>query len=141
MSAAHSRKWVEEESPPPADLRLVPAAAALWAGSLIGLLTGRIAWWAAGLALLALVGLARVRVRWRAGWLVMVGCLAAGIVISALRLSAQTGDPLTDAALRGSWATLTVSVAGFPRAVDSGFVVPDNGSQQCDGKLRSNLAS
>ena len=128
MSAVRGRRWVEDESPPPADLRLVPAAAALWAGSLIGLLAGQVAWWTAGLALAVLVGLSLVRVKWRPGWLAIVACLAAAVIVSALRVWSQSGDPLTDAAGHGSWATLTVSVAGFPRAVDSGFVVPDNGN-------------
>ena len=128
MSAAHSRKWTEDESPPPADLRLVPAAAALWAGSLIGLLAVQIAWWTAGLALAVLIGLSLARVKWRPGWLVIAACLAAAVVMSALRAGSQSNDPLTDAATHGSWATLTVSAAGFPRAVDPGFVVPDNGN-------------
>ena len=70
MGATNSRRWVEDDSPAPADLRLVPAAAALWAGSLIGLLAGQTAWWTAGLATAVLVVLCRIRIRWRAGWLV-----------------------------------------------------------------------
>ena len=126
MSVIKGRTWTEDESPAPADLRLVPAAAALWLGSLIGLLTGQIAWWVAGLAVVVIVGLGVVRVSWRPGWLVVVGCLASAVVISALHVGAESGDPLAIAAARGSWATLTVSAAGFPRAVDSGFVAPDN---------------
>src|SRR3954447_9839530 len=121
-----SRKWVEDESPPPTDLRLVPAAVALWSGSLVGLLVGQIAWLAAGLALIAVVGLFVFRVRWRPGWLVVFVCLAAGIAISVLRVGLASNDPLVVAATRGSWATLTVSAAGFPRAVDSGFIAPDD---------------
>src|SRR4051812_27540223 len=111
-AGVRSRKWVEDESPPPTDLRLVPAAATLWGGSLIGLHVGQIAWWAVGLALIVVVGLIVFRVRWRPGWLVVFVCLAAGIAISVLRLGLASGDPLAIAATRGSWATLTVSAAG-----------------------------
>ena len=67
MGAINNRRWVEDDSPAPADLRLVPAAAALWAGSLIGLMAGQIAWWTAGLAVLTMVGLCLIRIRWRPG--------------------------------------------------------------------------
>ena len=140
MNAVKSRKWTEDESPPPTDLRLVPAAAALWAGSLIGLMAGQIAWWAAGLVVGVIVVLGVIRVSWRPGWLVVFGCLATAIIISALRVELESGDPLVVAATRGSWATLTVSAAGFPRAVDSGFVAPDDvnsaGPQQDQSRWR-----
>ena len=45
MIEFRSRPWVEEGSAPPADLRLVPAALAMWAGSLIGLFADQVAWW------------------------------------------------------------------------------------------------
>ena len=45
-----TRRWVEEAPPPPVDLRLVPAAAAVWCGVLLGSLSGEIAWWAIILA-------------------------------------------------------------------------------------------
>ena len=48
-----TRRWSEEESPPPVDLRLALPASAVWLGCLIGLSDLRIAWWAAVLALSA----------------------------------------------------------------------------------------
>lgn len=128
MSAMKSRKWAEEGSPPPVDLRLVPAAAALWAGALVGLLAGQILWWTIVPAFVAMVTLILIRAGWWPGWLVVVAFLASAVVISALHVQVQCGDPLAVAATRGSWATLTVSAAGFPHAVDSGFIPPDNGN-------------
>ena len=46
-----TRRWNEEESPPPVDLRLALPAIAVWVGCLIGLSDPRIAWWGAVLAL------------------------------------------------------------------------------------------
>ncbi len=45
-----SRRWSEEESPPPVDLRLVPPAIAVWVGCLIGLTSIQSAWWMAAIA-------------------------------------------------------------------------------------------
>lgn len=128
MGGTGTREWVEEESTAPVDFRLLPAALALWAGSLVGLLAGPMAWWIAGLAALGAIAALVLRPRWWPGWMVPFACLAVAIVIATLRTAAQADDPLTTAASRGSWATLTVTVAGFPRKVDSGFVVPDNGA-------------
>ena len=47
-----TRRWSEEESPPPVDLRLALPAIAVWVGCLIGLSDVRIAWWTAVLALM-----------------------------------------------------------------------------------------
>ena len=60
--------------------------------------------------------------------MVVLVCLAGATVIAALQVGQQRDDPLSESAEHGSWATLSASVAGFPRAVDSGFVAPDNGN-------------
>ena len=125
--ASPRRRWVEEESPPPVDLRLVPAALGAWAGALIGLTMGHIAWWTAALVVLFALGMAVHRPRWWAGAIAALGCLAASIAIAGLQV-AQADDPLAEAAARGSWVVLEAQVASFPRAVESGFLPPDNGS-------------
>ena len=122
------RPWVEDHPPPPADLRLVPAALGTWTGVLIALLVPAISWWATSAALLVALVIGALRFRCWLGWLVVPGCLLAAIAVTALQLGEQANDPLNDAAERGSWAALSVSVAGFPQAVDSGFVAPDNGT-------------
>jgi competence protein ComEC len=122
------RRWVEEESPPPVDLRLVPAALAVWAGALVGLLAGQIAWWGLGVAAAAAMGLLTRRPRWWAGAVVALGCFGASVAISGLHVWQQADDPLSAAAARGSWVVVQAEVAGFPRAVDSGFLSPDHGS-------------
>ena len=60
--------------------------------------------------------------------MVVLVCLAGATVVAALHVGQQRDDPLSESAEHGSWATLAASVAGFPRAVDSGFVAPDNGN-------------
>ena len=127
-TATESRRWKEEKPAAPADLRLVPAAMAIWAGALIGLLSGDIAWWVAGIALLSGPAIRFARVRWQSGWLVILVCLAGSTVVAALHVGQQRDDPLSESAEHGSWATLAASVTGFPRAVDSGFVAPDDGN-------------
>ena len=127
-TATGSRRWTEEKPTAPADLRLVPAAAAVWAGALIGLLAGDIAWWAAGCRLIGSSGPASGAGQVATRRLVILVCLAAATVIAALHVGQQRDDPLSESAEHGSWATLAASVAGFPRAVDSGFVAPDNGN-------------
>lgn len=101
---------------------------AVWAGALIGLLMGDIAWWLAVLAGLAAGGVFLPRLRWSPGLAGALGCLAAAIVIAGLQVQQQELEPLSAAAARGSWVDLEGTVAGFPRAVDAGFIAPDNGS-------------
>src|SRR5664279_2968419 len=91
---ARSGRWVEEKAAPPVDLRLVPSAAAIWLGALLGLLSGPIAWWTAGLAMPAILGVAIRRVAWWRGWAVLLGCLAAGIVVTTLQIGQQANDCL-----------------------------------------------
>ena len=127
MIEFRSRPWVEEGSAPPADLRLVPAALAMWAGSLVGLFTGRLAWWVLVGCLVGCAGLLVVRRHGWRGWLVALVGLATAIVIAGLTAGEQAAEPLREAATRGSWASVTVVIIGFPRSVDTGFTAPDNG--------------
>ncbi|MET0966773.1 MAG: DNA internalization-related competence protein ComEC/Rec2 [Nakamurella sp.] len=127
-STADKRPWVEDHPPPPVDLRLVPAALAIWAGVLVALLVPRLSWWVAATSLLAALVIAALRFRWWWGCLVIPGCMLAAITVVTLQLGQQANDPLTFAAERGSWAALSVTVAGFPQAVDPGFLAPDNGA-------------
>lgn len=133
-----SRRWNEEDSPPPVDLRLVPPAGAVWAGCLIGLRGRPVAWWAAGLALLAFSAIFTMKNRWVFGALAASGCLATGLVVAAMGAGERAGDPLTAAAGHRSWSVLTVTVNGFPSQVSSGFVVPDNGRRTGDGTGQAN---
>lgn len=110
------------------DLRLVPAALSVWAGALIGLLLGDLRWWIAVIAASAAFGMLLLRVSWSSGLAGVLGCLAAAIAIAGLQVQQQADDPMSVAAARGSWVSLEGEVAGFPRAVASGFVAPDNGS-------------
>jgi competence protein ComEC len=127
MASTRERRWVEENGSPPVDLRLVPAALAIWAGLLIGLLSPQSSWWIAGLVVFAMIGICLLRIRYWPSWAAILVCLAASIVIISLRTGERANDPLVAGADRGSFATLSVIVSGFPRAVDSGFVSPDNG--------------
>jgi len=122
------RPWVEDHPPPPVDLRLVPAALAIWAGVLVALLLPDQSWWIAAATLPAAAVITAFRFRWWLGYLVIPGSLLAAITITALQLGQQANDPLTFAAERGSWAAISATVAGFPQAVDAGFVAPDNGT-------------
>jgi len=127
-STAPRRPWVEDHPPPPVDLRLVPAALAIWAGVLVALLLPDSSWWVAAAVMLAAVVITALRFRWWLGFLVVPGSMLAAITITALQLGQQANDPLAFAAERGSWAAVSVTVAGFPQAVDAGFVAPDNGA-------------
>src|ERR1700712_4364461 len=115
-STVAKRPWVEDHPPPPVDLRLIPAALSIWAGVLIALFAPEFCWWIAALTVLAAVAIAALRGKWWLGWLVVPGSLLAAITVTALQLGQQANDPLTDAAERGSWADLSVTVGGFPRA-------------------------
>lgn len=127
-ASVHKRAWVEKHPPPPVDLRLIPAALAIWSGALIALLIPNISWWVGALALLAGLVVGALRFRCWLGWLVVPGTLLAAIAVTSLQLGQLANEPLNYAAERGSWAALSVTVAGFPQAVDPGFVAPDNGT-------------
>ena len=107
----------DDENAVPPDLRLVPGALALWVGTLLGTIAGtQMAWWTAALALLGLLAGAFVR---PAGWMVWLPALAfllAAATVTGLRQAERAADPVTLAADQRSWAHLTGTVAGFPRA-------------------------
>jgi len=139
-----SRRWTEEDAEPPIDLRLVPMALGLWAGSICGLLAGadlftRLLWWIA--AVIAVVGLLTVLVgarqgalgdnapptgRWRLGLAVAVVGVAAGALMAGLALVRAAGDPLAAAAGAGRFAVLTVQVDTPAVPVRSTFDVSDS---------------
>jgi competence protein ComEC len=102
--------------PRPADLRLVPAAAAVWAAVLLGLEAGP-AGGGAAVALGVLVSVVALRRRGRAAAALATaaGCAAAaGLVITAHTLVLDR-HPLRSAAERGSAATLHLVVRDDPR--------------------------
>ncbi len=119
-----------EPERPRIDLRLVPAASGLWMGSCVALLDQRIAWWTAGLVIVVVPIGFLWKVRWWHGWMLLLGCLVAGIVITGLRVIQQADDPLTAAADRGAWASTRVTVTGYPQAAGSGFASPDGPGRQ-----------
>jgi competence protein ComEC len=139
-----SRRWTEENVEPPIDLRLVPMALGLWAGSVGGLLAGaplltHLLWWVA--AAVGLVGLlvvfrgTRLRSRgnkapstgrWRLGLAVAAVATAAGAVIAGLATVRAAGDPLTAAAASGRFAVLTVRVDAPAVPLRSTFGLSDS---------------
>ncbi|MDT7581808.1 MAG: competence protein ComEC, partial [Pseudonocardiales bacterium] len=102
----------------PADLRLVPAAGAVWAVLLLGLGTGP-GGAVAGSAAAALVLVAALRRRGRVSAVLVAaaGCaLAAGVLVTASTL-VLSGHPVRAAADRGAAATLHVVVRDDPHRV------------------------
>ncbi len=101
----------EEPSRPP-DLRLVPAALAAWAVTLLGLGFGPVAGAVAALLGAAVAGAAWLRA-WAPAVLAVAGCVGAtGLVIGANTLLVA-GHPLRDQA--GRAATLQVVLSDDPR--------------------------
>jgi competence protein ComEC len=158
-----SRRWTEQEAPPPLDLRLVPAAAAVWLGSLIGLWATPAAWWVC-VGLLAGLGsggcAALVRAHGRRGSPVLVTgtssalparagrgaaaallCLLAAIALSALRVQSAAADPLVQAASRGDWAAVEVVVTADPSPVDSPFPTASEDDQTGSGGVHESGAA
>ncbi|MDT7578030.1 MAG: competence protein ComEC, partial [Pseudonocardiales bacterium] len=98
------------------DLRLVPAAAAVWAVMALGLALGPVVGAAVALVAAGLTVVAHRRRR-SSVLLAAAGCTAAaGLVIGAHSLLVST-HPLHDLAERGAAATLRVVVRDDPRAV------------------------
>jgi competence protein ComEC len=120
--------WFGMDTSARLDMRLVPAALAVWLATMTGLLVGW--WWSAvgGLAgaAVGLVVLARARgwpaaVRWRRhgiAWSLIVCGLSVGI-IGTLRLRAAADDPLRELAGAGSAGTFRVEITERARPVFS----------------------
>jgi DNA internalization-related competence protein ComEC/Rec2 len=104
----------------PPDLRLVPAAAAVWVVVLVGLGAGPgVAAVATAVAAIALLIAWGRRGRATAAVVAATGCaVAAGLVVTAHTLAAHE-HPLRAAAERGAAATLWVVVRDDPRALRS----------------------
>lgn len=131
------RRWTEEDVEPPIDLRLVPMAVAVWAGSIVVLLAGAgwfatVGCWCAGtlaaigLTLLASSRSGRLARPWRAAWAVALIGSAVGLLIAGLAVVRAADDPLTTAAAHGHVAILTVEVDATPVLVQSAFGIADD---------------
>ncbi len=108
----------------------MPPALTLWAGAVVGLLTGGIAWWVAGSALALAAGCLMFRRRVRHVALVAAVFLAVGAALGATEMVVAAGDPAFVAGQRGSWATVELVVRTDPQVVRSPFGA---GSAERDG--------
>jgi competence protein ComEC len=120
VSAAGGGPDDRHAAPRPADLRLVPAAAAVWAVLLLGLGTGP-GGAAAGTATAAAVLVVALYRRGRATAVLVAaaGCaVAAGLLVAAQTLAVRT-HPLEAGAGRGAAATVHVVVRDDPRPLRS----------------------
>lgn len=123
------KRWVEEESPPPLDLRLVPTALAVWAGALAGLAAGGrigpgVITGAAVVAGFGALALHRRGVAWFSGWLAVLAGFVAALAISALDWHFAQQNPMTAASVKGSWAVVEMTVAIAPQQIPSNFPAP-----------------
>lgn len=98
------------------DLRLVPAALAMWATMLLGLGLGPVAATAAT-ALTGVLAVAAGLRRWAPVVIATAGCAAAAGLVITLHTLATTQHPLHGLAERGSSATLRVVLRDDPRPV------------------------
>ncbi|OLT07005.1 competence protein ComEC [Pseudonocardia sp. CNS-004] len=109
----------------PPDLRLVPAALAVWAVVLLGIGLGPVAGAAALIGCGALVGVTVVRHRgavWARAVLAAAGCAAAAALVVVAHTLLVEHHPLRGPAERGAAAELRVVVADDPRPLrGSGF--------------------
>jgi competence protein ComEC len=120
-----ARAGPDENAVPP-DLRLIPGACALWAGTLLGVLAGpQIAWWTAALAGVAVLAVSIIRPAGWPGWLAALAFLIVAVTITGLRQAERAADPVTLAAEQRSWVHVNGEVAGFPKLVTGGFTAPD----------------
>jgi competence protein ComEC len=123
-----NRRWREEEAQAPIDLRLIPAALAVWAGALVGIATADrtsvagLIWGSACLFLCLSVAVLR-RVRWWPGLLAIGAAFVAALMISTIYWQSAATNPLTVAAGHGSWATLRLTVATAAEKLPSPFPV------------------
>ena len=123
-----TKRWTEDEAPPLIDLRLVPAALAVWAGCLVGLATGGWIsvgdlWW---IVLLVAAGAVLLFIRRRPWWTGVLASSAgflAALAISTLYWHAAADNPLTVAASHGSWATVRMTVKSQAVQLPSTFPV------------------
>lgn len=139
---ARGRRWREPEPPPPLDVRLVPAAGALWAGCLVGLRAGSVSWWVAIAAALALLVLGLVlAARWMmrarkgsalpaakhqsrrylAGTAAALAFFGCGALLAAVQVDRAQSDPLAVAAGQGDWAVVRLMVTAPPRPMPGVF--------------------
>jgi competence protein ComEC len=141
-----SRRWTEQEAPPPLDLRLVPPALAVWGGCLVGLCATRWALWACSVTGVVLLGLGVRALAGRgrtptgdvtAGLVAAAVCFAVGTGLAALRMHAAASDPLVQAAARGDWATVSGTVSSDPATVDPLFPVSGEDDQNDADPTRS----
>ncbi|WP_189057494.1 ComEC/Rec2 family competence protein [Longimycelium tulufanense] len=117
MAQLRAAKQATEEPERVLDLRLVPAALAAWAVTLLGLYLG---WWAsalcAALALpLTVMLLFRPKSRTAAGMLLVCGIVVAVAAIVSIRVHHSHEHPLRDLAQRGTFAELRVAIGADPR--------------------------
>jgi competence protein ComEC len=121
----------DELSARPLDLRLVPAAAAVWAVVLLGLGGGPASSIAATAAAGAVLLIAlRRRHRAAAALVAAAGCaVAAGLLVTTQTMAVRE-NPLRSAAERGAATTLHVVVRDDPRAVRSTAVGGRPGAAQ-----------
>jgi competence protein ComEC len=115
-----SRAPDRHQQRPPPDLRLVPAALAVWAVALLGIGLGPVA----GVVVLAggvlLVGVTVVRHRgaaWAGGALAVGGCAAAAALVVTAHALLLDRHPLRGPAERGAAAGLRVVVTDDPRPI------------------------
>ncbi|MFC4942224.1 ComEC/Rec2 family competence protein [Pseudonocardia sp. GCM10023141] len=98
------------------DLRLLPAALAVWAVMLLGLGIGPLAGTAIALATGAVAVAARTR-RWAPGVLAVAGCAAAAGLVIAAHTLAVAQHPLVAPAEHGAAATLDIVISDDPRPI------------------------
>ncbi|TWF75770.1 competence protein ComEC [Pseudonocardia hierapolitana] len=110
---------LDQAQPRPPDLRLVPAAVAVWAVVLLGIGLGPVAGVAVLVACALLAGVSVVRRRGAAWVLAAGGCAgAAALVVTAHTLLVDR-HPLRTPAERGAAASVRVVVADDPRPLRS----------------------
>ncbi len=119
-----------EEVKPPIDLRLVGPAVAVWAGCLISLWGGAAAGYAitaAALTVLAVCAASHRRLEWALPTVAAILCfLAAGALVTALRIQAAQHDQLNQWADEARRVTVELVVSTDPQPLESRFAVVDD---------------